>query len=216
MSGYHDAHFTENPTRAAVWQAIAAYLAPWVPTAAHVLELGAGYCQWINHVTAARRVAVDQWFELPAHAGPGVEAVVMDLRQGLGTFGAGSFDVILASNLLEHFEPDSAAALADEMHRVLNPGGRLILIQPNFKYAYRHYFDDYTHRAVFTDVSLPALLRSRGFAIAEVRPRFLPYSMRDRAIPMAGLLVRAYLRSPFKPGAGQMLVVATKETPDVR
>ena len=85
-----------------------------------------------------------------------------------------------------------------------------ILIQPNFRYAFREYFDDYTHRAVFTDVSLPALLRAEGFAVERVEPRFLPYSMQGSRLPVAPWLVRAYLRSPFRPGAGQMLVVAKR------
>jgi SAM-dependent methyltransferase len=207
MTAYHEAHFTEHPARAAVWRAIARHLAGYVPASAHVLELGAGYCHWINHVAAARRVAVDAWGELPRHAGAGVEARVLDLTHGLGPFGARAFDVVLASNLLEHFAPDEAAALARDVAGVLRPGGRVILIQPNFRYAFRRYFDDYTHRAVFTDVSLPALLRASGFAIDEVRPRFLPYSMRGAPLAVPGWLVTAYLRSPVKPFAGQMLVV---------
>lgn len=59
-----------------------------------------------------------------------------------------------------HFAPDVAARVLDDLRYVLRRSGRLILIQPNFRYAWREYFDDYTHRAVFTDVSLPALLRA--------------------------------------------------------
>jgi hypothetical protein len=85
---------------------------------------------------------------------------------------------VLASNILEHFEPGVAASVVDDVGRMLKPGGRFIIIQPNFRYAAKHYFDDYTHRSVFTDVSLPNLLRAHGFAIDRVDPRFLPYSMR--------------------------------------
>jgi hypothetical protein len=85
-----------------------------------------------------------------------------------------------------------------------------VVIQPNFRYAWRRYFDDYTHRAVFTDVSLPALLRSHGFRVDLVQPRFLPYSMRGATMPIRPWMVRAYLHSPIKPMAGQMLVVAHK------
>jgi len=87
----------------------------------------------------------------------------------------------------------------------------LLVIQPNFRYAYRQYFDDYTHRSVFTHVSLPNLLRAHGFAIDAVEPRFLPYSMREVGVPIPAWLVRAYLGSPLKPRAGQMLVVARKD-----
>jgi SAM-dependent methyltransferase len=213
MRSYHAAHLVEDPRRARVWKVVARHLAIHASPSAHVLELGAGYCDWINNVRASRRVAVDVWPELPAHAAPGVEAMVLDISNGLPSLGDGSFDVVLASNLLEHFAPDAAAAVVGDVARLLRPSGRFILIQPNFRYAYRRYFDDYTHRSIFTDVSLPALLRAQGFSIIDVKPRFVPYSMQGARIPIASWMVKAYLMSPLKPAAGQMLVIAEKETP---
>jgi SAM-dependent methyltransferase len=208
VTGYHAAHLPEDPARAIVWKVVAEHLAAWVPPGAHVLEVGAGYCQWINNVVAARRVAVDIWPDVARFAAPGVEAVVLDVARDLARLGAATFDTILASNILEHFEPGVAVSVVDDFGRLLKPEGRLIVIQPNFRYASRQYFDDYTHRAVFTDVSLPNLLRAHGFQIDHVQPRFLPYSMRGTKLPVRPWTVRAYLRSPFKPMAGQMLVVA--------
>lgn len=210
MTSYHRAHLVHDPKRETVWKAIARHLASNVRKDAHVLELGAGYCYWINNVEAARRIAVDQWSELPAHAAPGVEALVADISQGLPSLSDRSFDVVLASNLLEHFSPDAAAVVVDTVARLLRPGGRLIVIQPNFRYAWRSYFDDYTHRSIFTDVSLPALLRAAGLDIFEVEPRFLPYSMQGTRFPVKAWLIKAYLLSPFKPAAGQMLVIAQR------
>jgi len=210
MAGYHDAHLPEDPARVVVWSAVAEYLSARVPPGAAVLEIGAGYCDWINSVRAARRVAVDIWTELPRFAGNGVQPVVMDISTGLPSLGAESFDVVLASNVLEHFVPEVAASVASDVLALLRPGGRLIVIQPNFAHASRRYFDDYTHRSIFTHVSLPAMLRSRGFAVEQVTPRFLPYSMRGARVPIRRWLVRAYLHSPIKPMAGQMLVVARK------
>jgi SAM-dependent methyltransferase len=211
MEAYHTAHFTENPRRTLVWKAIASHLEPLIRSNGAVLEIGAGYCDWINNVQAARRVAVDVWPELPKFVGPGVEPLVMDVGQGLPSLGAGTFDVVLASNLLEHFSADAAASVVGDVAGVLRGGGRFVIIQPNFRHAARQYFDDYTHRSVFTDVSLPALLRSKGFRVDQVKPRFLPYSMREARIPIRPWLVKAYLLSPIKPLAGQMLVVATKD-----
>jgi SAM-dependent methyltransferase len=216
MTSYHRAHLVEDPRRATVWKAIAEHLAPIVPPDAHVLELGAGYCDWINNVQGARRVAVDLWPDLPTYAAPGVEPLVLDISGGLHALGDASFDVILASNLLEHFSHDAAEAVVAEMARLLRPGGRVVFIQPNFRYAWRSYFDDYTHRSIFTDVSLPAMLRAAGFTIVTVKPRFAPYSMQRMRLPVAAWLVKAYLLLPVKPAAGQMLVVAQKGRTDVR
>lgn len=210
MAGYHDAHLTPDPGRTVVWRAIARYLSSRIPRDAAVLELGAGYCDWINQVDARRRVAVDLWPELPRYAATGVEAMVMDLTTGLASLSAGGFDAVLASNVLEHFAPDAAAGVVAQVCRLLKPGGRFVIVQPNFRIAWRRYFDDYTHRAVFTDVSLPALLRANGLRVDEVQPRFVPYSMQGSRVPASEWLVTAYLHSPIRPWAGQMLVVATK------
>jgi SAM-dependent methyltransferase len=208
---YHSVHLTQDPARDVVWQVVADHLAHWISPQAHVVEIGAGYCAWINAVRAGRRVATDIWPDVTRHAAPGVDARVLDVTTSLRSLGDGSFDVALASNVLEHFPPDTAASVICDLFYVLKPGGRLLIVQPNFRYAWHSYFDDYTHRAIFTDVSLPALLRAEGFQVDEVRPRFLPYSMRESRLPIRPWLVRAYLRSPFKPMAGQMLVVAHRE-----
>ena len=208
---YHAVHLPEHPARAVVWRVVAEHLSRWVPADAHVLEIGAGYCHWINAVRGARRVAVDVWPELPRHAAAGVEAVVADVTRGLSGLGPGAqFDTVLASNVLEHFEPDAAASVVSTVAGVLRSGGRFIIVQPNFRYAYREYFDDYTHRSIFTDVSLQNLLRSHGFDIDLCVPKFLPYSMREARVPISPMLIKLYLHSPIKPRAGQMLIVARK------
>ncbi len=210
QAGYHAVHLQEDPARDVVWRVIAGYLSPWIRPDDHVVEIGAGYCQWINAVRAARRVAVDNWPEFPPFAAAGVETTILDAAAGLGTLGHERFDVALASNVLEHFPPDTAAGIVAGIAALLKPRGRFIVVQPNFRYAYREYFDDYTHRSIFTHVSLSNLLRAHGFQIAVCQPRFLPYSLRQTRLPIRPWIVRAYLHSPLKPLAGQMLIVARK------
>ena len=210
MTQYHAVHLTPDPARTVVWRTIAEYLAALVPPQAHVLEIGAGYCDWINSTQAARRLAVDIWPGVAVHAGEGVATSVLDAARDLPSLGAQAFDVVLASNVLEHFAPDVAGQIVGDVAALLRPGGRFIVIQPNFRYAAREYFDDYTHRAIFTDRSLPALLAAHGFAVERVEPKFLPYSMQQRRVPVTSWLIKAYLHSPFRPLAGQMLVVGRK------
>ena len=209
-AGYHAAHLTQDDSRAVLWGVLTDYLSRYIAPEARVLELGAGYCYWINSIRAKVKVAVDLWEELPQYAAPDVTPVLHDLSQGLAPFKEHQFTAVLASNVLEHFEPAQALQLAAETYRVLVPLGRFIIIQPNFCYAYRHYFDDYTHRSIFTHVSLPTLLKSQGFQIEVVRPKFMPYSLRDSRFPVRPWLIRAYLKSPFKPFAGQMLIIAQR------
>ena len=141
-------------------------------------------------------------------AGPGVTPEVGDCSD-LRRFEDGSFDVVFASNLLEHLDRDLASRLLAESMRVLRPGGRLILMQPNFRLNPGRYFDDFTHVAIYTDASLADFLAAEGWTIETVLARFLPLTLKSRGSGLS-FLVPWYLRSPVKPLAGQMLVVASR------
>ncbi len=206
-SAYLRTRFAPDPRREVVWRHIARHLSGhWRPGAA-ILDVGAGYCSFINAVEGAgRRVAVDVHDELDAYAAPGVEPV-----QASATslpLGDGEFDVVFASNLLEHLSREDIAAALDEFRRVLRPGGRLILIQPNYRLCARQYFDDYTHLTPLSDRSLADLLRAHDFDLLTVRGRFLPLTLKSSGGRLTFLLP-LYLRLPVRPLAGQMLLVAT-------
>jgi SAM-dependent methyltransferase len=207
---YHNAHLTEHQARKVVWQAISRFLEPYVPADAHILEIGAGYCDWINSLPGSRKVAVDLWDRIGEFAHPDVEVIQHDLRCGLSCLGDSRFDVVLASNILEHFDLDNVLMLVEQVYLYLKKNGRFIVIQPNFYYAYRHYFDDYTHRSVFTHVSMVSLLRAKGFQIERLMPRFMPYSMRRLSFKVPAWLIMLYLKSWIKPFAGQMLIIGKK------
>jgi SAM-dependent methyltransferase len=193
-----------------VWRAVTAYLERrYIPADAVVLELGAGYCPFINQIHSRHRYALDRSPAVREHAAADVTTLVQTCTD-LSNLPAEYFDVVFASNLLEHLTLTDSGATLDHVLRVLRPGGHLILLQPNFAYAYKQYFDDVTHKQIFTHVSLANFLEMHGFTICESRPKFLPFSMRGTRMPTFSWLVTAYLLSPIKPFAGQMLMVARR------
>lgn len=206
-AAYFRTRLAPNPHRAAVWQHICRYLRRWIPADSAVLELGAGWCDFSNNVRAARVVAMDLDPVVQRAAAGHVQAEIGDCTD-LSSFNDGEFDVVFASNLLEHLHREQAGRLLAEAARVLTDGGRLILLQPNFRLDPGGYFDDYTHVAIYTDRSLPDYLTSQGWHVEQTLGRFLPLTMQTRA-SMLTFLVPVYLRSPVKPLAGQMLVLAT-------
>jgi len=205
--GYFETRLAENPHRDTVWRHICAYLTRWIASDAEVLELGAGWCDFSNNVTAGRVVAMDLDKNVESASAEGVTAVVGDCTD-LSEFDDDTFDVVFASNLLEHLERPAASALLAEAHRVVRPRGRVILVQPNFRLNPGGYFDDFTHVAIYTDRSIRDYLVSEGWTVEHLEPRFLPLTMKSRASGLT-FLVPWYLRSPIRPLAGQMLVVAT-------
>lgn len=146
---------------------------------------------------------------LADHAAPGVECVEASATSLSDALGRECFDVVFASNLLEHLARAEIWQALAEFRRVLKPGGRLLLVQPNFRLSTSRYFDDYTHVTPLSDVSLSDLVLAAGYELLHVHPRFLPLTVQSRG-SRASFLVPLYLRSPWRPLAGQMLVVAER------
>jgi len=159
---------------------------------ATVVDLGAGPCLFINEVRAARRLALDANPDVLRHAGAGVEAhVITDLE--LGAVPDRTVGHFFLSNFLEHL-PDYRAILnlLGTIFRKLEPGGTLLVLQPNFRLEPRRYFDFLDHQTILTDRSLLEALQAAGFVIKELRVRFLPFTSKS-ALPKWPWAVRLYL-----------------------
>jgi SAM-dependent methyltransferase len=75
---------------------------------------------------------------------PGV--IKHDLRRGL-PFPDESFDAVYGSHVLEHLEPDTAAQLLRECHRVLRPGGIVRIVVPDLEAIARLYLESLAQAA---------------------------------------------------------------------
>ncbi|HEX8447279.1 MAG TPA: class I SAM-dependent methyltransferase [Sphingomonas sp.] len=208
MTGdYHGSRLREDVRRGAVWRALwKYYFRHHISPADTVLDLGAGYGDFINSVSAGRRLAIDQWPGLADHVAPGVETVIGPVSD-LSAIPDGSVDYAFASNLFEHLPQTDMAVVLRALQDKLTTRGMLTILQPNYRYAYREYFDDYTHVAIYSHISLADMLSAHGWEVLEIHPRFLPLSLKSR-LPTWAWLVGAYLRSPVKPMGKQMLMVA--------
>jgi SAM-dependent methyltransferase len=206
-NAYHQTRFRPNPKRELVWQALwDGYFSRLIEPNAWVLDLGAGYGHFINQARCGRRFAVDSWPGFLEHLAPGVEGFVSRVSD-LSALPDRSLDLALASNVFEHLDRGELLAALAELRRTLKPGGQLVALQPNYRFAYREYFDDYTHVAIFSDRSMADLLSAEGFRVVESIPRFLPLTVESR-LPVSKPLVRLYLASPWKPLGKQMLIRA--------
>ena len=206
--GYHQTRLALDPRRNAVWGSLwRFYFCKLISPSDCVLDLGCGYGDFINNVVARRRIAVDSWKGFLAYVDLPVERVVGSVMD-LAFIEDGIVDFVFASNLFEHLSKSELTHVLTMLRPKLAPRGTLNILQPNYRYAYREYFDDYTHVSVFSHISLADFLRASGFEPLEIRPRFLPLTVRSR-LPVSPWLIKAYLASPIKPWAKQMLIRAS-------
>lgn len=206
---YHNTRFTPDPRRRSLWQTLVQHVfQPQIPADGVVLELGAGYGEFINAVKARRRLAVDHWAGMLDHLAAGVEGLVTRVNQ-LEAVPDNAVDYVFSSNCFEHVTQAELVECLAQLRRKMKPGARLAIVQPNFKYCAAEYFDDYTHVSIYTDRGLCDLLAANGFTVTRCVPRFMPFSIKGK-LPVQPWLIRLYLMSPFKPLAKQMLVCATR------
>jgi SAM-dependent methyltransferase len=206
---YFSTRFTEDANRKKVWEKLTPFFQKYIGESSNVVEIGAGYCYFINQIKAGRKIAVDTFKELASFANSDVEPFVKDARN-LSFLPDGSVDVIFASNFLEHFEWNDLDTIASEVHRVLKINGKVIIMQPNYRLCYKNYFNDFTHRTIFTDQSVLDWFQSKGFKPEIQIPRFMPFSLKSN-FGSLHWLIPLYLRSPVKPLAGQMMFVFQKK-----
>ena len=182
--------------RIRVWRVLCTHwFQRYIPAGATVLDIGAGYGEFINHIEAPRRYALDMNADLRKYAGPGVE--VLDSTDARNIpLSTGTVHGAFSSNFFEHLatREDILRVLA-EVARVLKPGGTFLIVQPNIKYLYHHYWDFFDHRIPLSDESMAEALGIVGFRVLRQQAKFLPYSFKSR-LPTADVFVRWYLKFP--------------------
>ena len=211
---YRNRFTSESEQRQGIWGVLCAhFFQQWVPEDAVVLDLAAGHCEFINNIRAGRRIAVDLNPDVTLRAAPGVQTHVLRSDDLAGIDGR-SVDVVFISNFFEHISREAILATLVEVRRVLRPGGRLLVLQPNVRYCARDYWQFFDHITPVDDRALVEAFTATGYDVILNIPRFLPYTTKSR-LPSGPALVKLYLRVPlaWRVLGAQAFMVATP-TPD--
>jgi SAM-dependent methyltransferase len=204
---------SELAAKARLWSTLCdAHFQRYIPAGATVLDIGAGYCDFINHIRAARRIGVDLNPDTARFAAEGVEIHRLPLERITESVEGESVDVAFASNVFEHLRgPDALLEVLAAVHGVLKPGGRLIVMQPNVRALGGAFWDFVDHTLPLTEKGMTEALEISGFRVVECRDRFLPYTTKSR-LPQWPWLVRLYLLLPLAQWmfGKQMFIVASK------
>lgn len=199
--------------RIELWRVLCEYwFSHYIPPTSTTLDLGAGACEFINNIQSERKYAIDHNPDVVHFADESVECIVEELANGLRLIGDGEVDRILVSNVFEHLpNRDYLYECLNEAHRVLKPGGKIIVMQPNIRVVRERFYDYSDHSLPLTEKGMAEAVSANGFALEEVRARFLPYTTKSR-YPKWSWLVRLYLW--FPPAhyflGGQMFLVGRK------
>lgn len=163
-------------------------LCRWIATSDVVLDLGCGIGRIAKYVAprCSHLWAVDVSSQMLAMASKRLADLhnISYVRCQETTFSgvpSESVDVAYAVLVLQHVEREDAFLLLEELHRVLRPGGRLIVTYPNLlSEVYLQGFISYAHAGASTEVT-----RARIYTPQEVE-RLLPAAGFDVELDLVG------------------------------
>jgi ubiquinone/menaquinone biosynthesis C-methylase UbiE len=197
VDAIYSKRFDDADARAkdAVWREVTAYLQRFVPPDSTVIDIACDRGDFVRHITAAEKWATDLR-DVSGYLTPDVRFVACNALDLSSHVEVEHFDVAFMSNYLEHLAgPDEVIRQLQEVYRVLRPGGRVIILQPNIRLVGGHYWDFIDHRVALTERSLDEAVALAGLRTVHLVTRFLPFTTKSR-LPQHRLLVRGYLRFP--------------------
>ncbi|MFH1440770.1 MAG: class I SAM-dependent methyltransferase [Candidatus Omnitrophota bacterium] len=186
----------EEEFRNKMWQILCNdFFQKYIPKDATVLEIAAGYCEFINNISAKRKIALDLNPDIKNYAKEEVETIgssSTDMRQ-IKDY---SCDIVFISNFFEHLSKEDILITLREAYRVLKTGGKILILQPNIRFCYKDYWNFFDHVCPLDDKSLTEVLEINNFKIIKLIPKFLPYSTKSKFLK-ATFLIKLYLKFPI-------------------
>ena len=183
--------------RKRVWKIlINEYFSQWIKRTDHILDLGCGYGEFINHTKCDARHAMD----LNPKTKSLLDKEIIFHEQDCSKpwkIESNTLDLVFTSNFFEHLpNKECLDRTMCEVKKALKPGGRLIAMGPNISVLKGQYWDFWDHHVALSDQSLCELLDIHDFTIEKSYSKFLPYNMvRVKKRPL--FLVSLYIRFPF-------------------
>ncbi len=182
--------------RKKLWETLCKYyFQKYVKKSDTVVDLPAGYCEFINSIDCNKKIAIDLNPEVKIRANKDVDVILANSNK-LPAKLKNTADIVFVSNFFEHLENETELLnTLNEIKKILKKDGKLLILQPNIRLVGGGYWDYLDHSLPLTEKSLKEALELTGFTLEYLKTRFLPFST-DGKLPISTLLIRLYLIFP--------------------
>jgi len=133
------------------------------------------------------------------------DVIQVNLEKSKLPYEDNTFDFVFSKSVIEHIK--NTDNYLSEIKRVLKPDGMLFLMTPNWKTAYKIFYDSFTHYRPFTKRSLKGILLYHDFKNIIVKnARHPPYIWR-----MFGYKTLGWSWYPFKKSYEIIAIASVKK-----
>ena len=200
-------------SRNEIWSTLCKhFLQKYIKPSDVVMDMGAGYCEFLRHIKCYRKIAVDKNPDTKKFATSDIEVLREDVKEIPPKF-FGKIDVIFMCNFLEHLNSKEELLQVLELsYQLLKKDGVLLVLQPNINLTKERYWSFFDHKLPLNEDSVKEVLQLAKFTLKQQIKRFLPYTTKS-SLPQLPFLVWLYLKMPtfLRPFAGQSFFLANKD-----
>lgn len=159
-----------------------------------VLDIGGGYCEFINSINCKKKYILDINPDVKKYAAKDV--VVLIASSTKIPLAHEKIDKVFISNFFEHIAREDIIKTIIEMRRVLKKNGEIITMHPNIRFLQKDFWRFFDHITPIDDRALEEIFSVYDFSLEKKILKFLPYTMSGgRNTPLA--FVKIYLRFPI-------------------
>ncbi|MDM8557867.1 class I SAM-dependent methyltransferase [Candidatus Parabeggiatoa sp. HSG14] len=203
----------ELPTKNKIWKVLCTeFFSQFISTTNTIVDIGAGYCEFINNIDCHKKIAIDLNPDVKKFANKEVK-VINESCMAMHSLADNNVDIVFMSNFLEHLlNKQQVFETLQEARRILKVGGKILILQPNIRFLPNNYWDFFDHHTPLSDRSLVEVLEALDMNIVKNYPRFLPYTTKSK-LPKGIFFIKLYLKLPWVwPFFGkQAFIVAEKK-----
>jgi SAM-dependent methyltransferase len=184
---YHaTVHVNDSTVNQVIATQRARKLQPFIQDSDHLLEFGAGLGVNLFQLKCASIMAYDS-----SDAGKDqIQGAGIDFTTDFEQVSAKKFSIVLCHHMLEHVSDPTA--ILEQIHSVLQPGGRMILCVPfEASKQHRRFNPDDPHQHLFTwnAQAIGNLVSAVGFKIDHIETRAFGYEQRLAFLAKSGELI---------------------------
>jgi len=183
----------------------------------HMLEMGIGMC---DHAKIFKSLGLNiEGFDISNvsfERGKELEIPVelFNCESEKWPYDDNSFDYIYSKSFIEHMTNPLSVLL--ESHRVLNTGGKIITLTPDWEKNFKRFYDDFTHFRPFTTTSLKKIHEAAGFKVLEVkRIKQLPFTWNskflDNLMSIIGMFVPTRCNTKILRWSRELMIVVVAQ-----
>lgn len=180
-----------------IWRILCnSYFQKFIDPNFSVLDVGAGYGEFINNIKAQQKFAIDLNPDTKKNLNNNIIFYLQD-ASNMNLIKTNTMDLVFVSNFFEHLPSKTIIdKVLVEVHRILKPNGLFLMMQPNIRYEPNRYWDYYDHIIPLSHLSLREAVLKANFKVIKIIPKFLPFST-DSKLPKFNFLIWLYLKLPI-------------------